>query len=421
MFHLGIPTTRALSLTLTGEEVERDMFYDGHPRLEPGAVVCRISPSFTRFGNFQILAARQENHLLKTLMDYTIETDFAYLGPLSGVSHECWFREICKKTMEMIIHWMRVGFVHGVMNTDNMSILGLTIDYGPYGWLEDYDPGWTPNTTDASGRRYCFKNQPQIALWNLGQLANAILPVVNRPEPLKEALDDAMELFHHGHDAMMAQKLGFQRFEPETDRALLAELLEILALAETDYTIFFRGLSQLDTGIKPVENKLPSCLVKAFYTPDKITPDHSRRLNNWIDLYGKRISRDRISPQEKKKLMDRVNPKYTLRNYLAQTAIDKAEKNDFSLVWELLDVMRNPYDEQPEKENFAAKRPEWARHKPGCSMLQIHNIEIKISPGQISGSGFPVNGQLGKGDIPVVLCTGIHTPPLYGPGKSLIQ
>jgi uncharacterized protein YdiU (UPF0061 family) len=366
MFHLGVPTTRALSLTLTGEKVKRDMFYDGHPRLEPGAVVCRIAPSFTRFGNFQILAARQENDLLKLLMDTTIKTDFPQ-EPLTP--YATWFKDICERTMTMIIHWMRVGFVHGVMNTDNMSILGLTIDYGPYGWLEDYAPGWTPNTTDAAGQRYAFKNQPQIALWNLGQLANAILPVVGRPEPLQEALDHAITFFHKGQDAMMAQKLGFKRFEPGTDRALTTGLLGILESVETDYTLFFRGLSHLEISKNPLENQVPAFLEKAFYDPHQITPDYVNRLNTWMTVYEKRLARDKISPEKKKEQMDRVNPKYILRNYLAQTAIEKAEKNDFSGIWELLDLVRTPYNEQPDRELFAEKRPEWARHKPGCSML----------------------------------------------------
>ena len=369
MFHLGVPTTRALSLTLTGEKVERDMFYDGHPKLEPGAVVCRISPSFTRFGNFQILAARQENQLLKRLVDYTIETDFPHLGPLSRESYAQWFQDICKKTMDMIIHWMRVGFVHGVMNTDNMSILGLTIDYGPYGWLEDYNPGWTPNTTDAAGQRYSFKNQPQIALWNLAQLANAIAPVVKKVKPLQEALDDSIKYYHQGYLSMMAEKLGFQSFEPNTDPDIITELLEVLQSTEIDYTLFFRGLSLVGIKEAPLEKKILPCLENAFYTTNEIPSPVYLRLNNWIRTYQKRLALDGITPEERKKQMNKINPRYVLRNYLAQTAIDKAENNDFSLVWELLDVMKRPYDDQPGKENFAEKRPEWARHKPGCSML----------------------------------------------------
>ena len=182
MHHLGVPTTRALSLVLTGEPVVRDMFYDGHPKSEPGAIVCRVAPSFTRFGSFQIFAARGEIDVLRQLVDYTIRTDFPHLGEPSPKVYIEWFEEICRRTAEMIVHWMRVGFVHGVMNTDNLSILGLTIDYGPYGWLEDYDPDWTPNTTDAEGRRYCFGQQPQIALWNLTQLANALYPLIEQVE-----------------------------------------------------------------------------------------------------------------------------------------------------------------------------------------------------------------------------------------------
>ena len=193
MYHLGVPTTRALSLITTGEQVRRDMFYDGNPQWEPGAVVCRVAQSFTRFGNFEILAARNDSELLKRLVDFTIRTDFPHLVETGAeINRACyikWFDEICARTAVMIAHWMRVGFVHGVMNTDNMSILGLTIDYGPYGWLEGYDPDWTPNTTDAQGRRYRYINQPQIALWNLAQLGNAIYPLVDAVEPLQQGLD----------------------------------------------------------------------------------------------------------------------------------------------------------------------------------------------------------------------------------------
>jgi len=179
MHHLGIPTTRALSLILTGDQVMRDMFYDGHPKNEPGAVVCRTSPTFIRFGNFEILSSKKEYDLLEQFVQYTIKTDFPHLKAAATVdAYLQWFTEVCERTATMIVDWMRVGFVHGVMNSDNMSILGLTIDYGPYGWLEGYDPTWTPNTTDAQGRRYCYGNQPYMAQWNLMQLANAIYPLI---------------------------------------------------------------------------------------------------------------------------------------------------------------------------------------------------------------------------------------------------
>ena len=189
MFHLGVPTTRALSLTLTGDEVVRDILYDGHPAPEPGAVVCRVAPSFTRFGHFEILAARRDVELLRQLLDFTIATDFPHLTAADAETRYLdWFDDVTRRTADMIVHWMRVGFVHGVMNTDNMSVLGLTIDYGPYGWLEDYDPNWTPNTTDAATRRYRFGQQPAVGQWNLLQLANAIYPLIGDAEPLNAIL-----------------------------------------------------------------------------------------------------------------------------------------------------------------------------------------------------------------------------------------
>ncbi|MBU4394985.1 MAG: YdiU family protein, partial [Proteobacteria bacterium] len=220
MHHLGVPTSRALSVICSGELVERDMFYDGHPQDEPGAIVCRVAPSFLRFGNYEILSLRGETTLLKQLVDYTIRTDFPHLGEPSTAVYLEWFREICRSTAAMIVHWMRVGFVHGVMNTDNMSILGLTIDYGPYGWLEGYDANWTPNTTDSQGRRYSFGNQPHIGQWNLLQLANAIYPLANQAEPFKEALAMYNELFFKEWNQMMAAKLGFSTFIAKTDEPI---------------------------------------------------------------------------------------------------------------------------------------------------------------------------------------------------------
>ncbi|MDO8962759.1 MAG: YdiU family protein, partial [Methylophilus sp.] len=199
MFHLGVPTTRALSLVTTGDKVVRDMFYDGNPQLETGAIVCRISPSFTRFGHFELLASRGELDLLKQLITFTIDRDFKdwyatqpYKLADSQLTPElvnAWFMEICERTAVMVAHWMRVGFVHGVMNTDNMSILGLTIDYGPYGWVDNFDPGWTPNTTDAQGKRYCFGRQPDIARWNLERLADALAAILPNTEGLALAIE----------------------------------------------------------------------------------------------------------------------------------------------------------------------------------------------------------------------------------------
>ncbi|MCP4340974.1 MAG: YdiU family protein [Desulfobulbaceae bacterium] len=370
MHHLGIPTTRALSVINTGELVLRDMFYDGHPKNEPGAVVCRVAPSFLRFGNFEILASRGETDLLKKLVDYTIRTDFPHLGEPSATSYIEWFKEICQTTAAMIIHWMRVGFVHGVMNTDNMSVLGLTIDYGPYGWLEGYEAQWTPNTTDAHGRRYSYSNQPHIGQWNLLQLANAIYPLVKDAEPFKEALSYYNALFLKGWNDMLAAKLGFKTFMAETDDTLIGELVDILQLVETDMTIFFRKLASISTNIKMQSgDELPTAICEAYYKPEEITKEYKHRMNNWLQSYVKRLQHDALPDELKRQKMNSTNPKYVLRNYLAQLAIDKAENGDFSMVGELLELFRNPYDEQPAKDHYAVKRPEWARNRAGCSML----------------------------------------------------
>ena len=373
MYHLGVPTTRALSLVSTGEHVIRDMFYDGNPKPEPGAVVCRVAPSFVRFGNFQIFTARGEIDVLQRLVDYTIHTDFPHLGEPSRATYLAWFEEVCRTTAQMIVHWLRVGFVHGVMNTDNMSILGLTIDYGPYGWLENYDPNWTPNTTDAASHRYAFGKQPQIAHWNLVQLANALYPLIEQTEPLVEALNSYGQEFESCWQATMAHKLGLQAFKPDLDDGLIASLLEILQLAETDMTIFYRRLASLDLDIQPGDRiddaTLIEPLLDAYYVPEQLTPETTARIAAWLRRYHDRVMEDGADDETRRKRMNAVNPKYVLRNYLAQLAIDKAEQGDPSMVHDLLELLRHPYDEQPDKEAYAQKRPDWARQRPGCSML----------------------------------------------------
>ena len=370
MFHLGVPTTRALSLIGTGDQVLRDMFYDGRPEMEPGAIVCRVSPSFIRFGNFQIHAARGETELLKRLMDFCIRTDFPHLGEPSAQTYLAWFQEVCDRTADLMVHWMRVGFVHGVMNTDNMSILGLTIDYGPYGWVDDYDLDWTPNTTDADSRRYIFGNQPQVAGWNLAQLARAIYPVVEDAETLGAILKTYASRYEAGYRRMMASKLGFAEFDAETDLDLFSGLLKLFSRFETDMTLFFRLLAQVDP------HALPSLQWQALRPSQyKEATEPASAWSAWLSAWSARIIKDEAgAPVESRKgsrlaRMNATNPKYVLRNYMAQMAIDRAHEGDFALIHELLNVLRNPYDEQPTYERYFAKRPDWARNKPGSSML----------------------------------------------------
>lgn len=367
MFHLGVPTTRALSLVTTGESIVRDMFYDGNPKPEPGAVVCRVAPSFVRFGNFQIFASRGETEPLRELLDYTIKADFPDLGEPSVPTYVKWFEQVCRLTAIMIVHWMRVGFVHGVMNTDNLSVLGLTIDYGPYGWLDNYDPNWTPNTTDAQGKRYRFAHQPQIAMWNLAQLGNAMVPLVEDVDLLQEALQVYAKTFESEFDSMMAAKLGLDRYVGNIDEQLINDLQRVLQMGETDMTIFYRQLGQLElAGGQSTDNWI-ELLSPSFYV--KPTSHHVTELKAWLKRYGERLQQSGSEDGQRRSHMNRVNPKFVLRNYLAQLAIDKAETGDYGLIHELMEVMRHPYDEQPQHESYAALRPDWARSRPGCSML----------------------------------------------------
>ena len=376
MHHLGVPTTRALSLVGTGEEVVRDMFYDGHPRAEPGAVVCRVAPTFLRFGNFEILAASGELELLRRLIDYTIVTYFPELGPPSPATYGRWFSDVCSRTAVMVAHWQRIGFVHGVMNTDNMSILGLTIDYGPYGWLEGYDPSWTPNTTDADRRRYCFGNQPHVAAWNLQCFAAALHPLfgpLGLQGELEGGLDTYQTTFAQTHAAMTANKLGLDALQGAADEALVNDLLHLLSAVETDMTIFYRRLAAVPLGEAASslgDAKLTQVLADAFYQPLAEDEEHQQRLADWVRRYVKRLTTDPLSPDQRLALMHRANPKFVLRNYLAQeAALAIEQEQDLGPVEVLAKVLEAPYDEQPEHQSFAGKRPEWARHKPGCSTL----------------------------------------------------
>ena len=355
MHFLGVPTTRALSLVGTGEQVIRDMFYDGNPEPEPGAVVCRVAPSFVRFGNFQIHTAKEEPEILKQLADYVLRRHFPELG-----STKEWYHEVCRRTAVLMSDWMRLGFVHGVMNTDNMSILGLTIDYGPYGWLEGYDPMWTPNTTDAEGRRYCYGNQPQIALWNLARLAEALLPIMPKEE-LEEGLKLYGNTYRESFSKALAQKLGIASIETG-DEELVTEMFGVLNAAETDFTLFFRGLASVEDSADDI--RLVAPLLRAFYAePDAA---HIARVAAWLRKY---LARAGTPAAVRAPLMNSVNPKYVSRNYLAQQAIDALTEGDASILERLMKVLERPYDEQPENDVLADRRPEWARHKAGCSAL----------------------------------------------------
>jgi serine/tyrosine/threonine adenylyltransferase len=374
MHHLGIPTTRALALVTTGEPVMRDMLYDGHPAPEPGAVVCRVAPSFLRFGNYEIFASRGDLATLRTLLDFTIRNYFAELGAPGPETYAAWFHEVCVRTAVMIAGWIRVGFVHGVMNTDNMSVLGLTIDYGPYGWIDDFDPDWTPNTTDAGTRRYRFGQQPQVAAWNLAQLARTLVPLGVPVEALEAGIDAYVAAYERAQVDMMAGKLGLSQLrpgdDPQSDEAFVQELLQTLRMVPTDMTIFHRRLADVPVSAgAPTSDEALLDIVRPAYYDAMPEPSARVRMTAWLRRWIDRVASEDVPDELRRSRMNAVNPKYVLRNYIAQLAIDDATNGDYKRIHELLDVFRRPYDEQPGREQYAEKRPDWAKHKVGCSML----------------------------------------------------
>jgi uncharacterized protein YdiU (UPF0061 family) len=368
MHHLGIPTTRALSLVTTGEPIQRDMLYDGHPAYEPGAVVCRVAPSFLRFGSYEIHAATGDHDTLRKLVRFTLERHYPQHLDGDRLDIAGWVAEVARLTAWMVAEWMRVGFVHGVMNTDNMSILGLTIDYGPYGWIEPFDPDWTPNTTDASNRRYRFGHQPQIAQWNLAQLARALLPLVDDAQPLRQVIERFSGEFAAIHRHTSLRKLGLsgRRDTWAEDDELLGQLAGLLTEVETDMTLWFRMLGRAPLGDP---GAAIAAVHEAYYAPDAITAIQHARIRRWFEDYAARAAVEDLGDAERRLRMDAINPRYVPRNYVVQQVIEATERGDRDALPELVDVLRRPYDDQPGRERFAGKRPEWARSRPGCSML----------------------------------------------------
>ena len=358
MHHLNIPTTRALSLSLSGENVMRDILYNGNPEYESGALMTRAAKSFLRFGHFEFLAAQEDVSDLKNLADWTVERYFPEIQSKGKQKYIDFYQEVIHLTIKMIVNWYRVGFVHGVMNTDNMSILGLSIDYGPFATLEEYDLNFTSNTTDLPGRRYAFGQQANIALWNLNALGNALYPIIKDVKVLENALDSYEGLFWNSYDQMMGEKLGFDEFRT-SDKDILNAWQSMMMHLQLDYNLFFVELMKLYGDQESID------LDRISY--QNISDKQQKRFDDFIQLYKNRISSNMISKSESLEKMKRANPQFVLRNYQLFEAIESAEKQDYSLLFKLIEALENPYENK--FPDLQKKRPDWANNKPGCSML----------------------------------------------------
>ncbi len=361
MHYLRVPTTRALSLVTTGEPVLRDMFYNGNPAYEPGAIVLRVAPSFLRFGNFEMPAARNELAHLKALIDYTIKNFYPHL---TGENRELdWFKEVANRTAFMATEWLRTGFVHGVMNTDNMSILGLTIDYGPYSFVDDYDPLFTPNTTDLPGRRYAFGRQAFVAKWNLGCLAGALLPVLKKEKELTAILEEYDSFYWNYYYKMMGNKLGLDNVQ-QSDAALIAQTDKMLTDLKPDMTLFYGLLTEFSPEIND-KTQVLRYFESIFYQP--LERAQQDIFYQYIQTYSERIKNNLDSQEERVEKMRQHNPRFILRNYLLHQAIEELESGNNALFLKLNEAIKGPYSDKWDE--YFVKRPDWASQKAGCSML----------------------------------------------------
>ena len=339
MHGLGIPTTRALCLVGSDHQVYRE-------QVETGAIVVRMAPSHVRFGSFEVFYYRKQHEHLKTLADYVIAQFFPHLAD-SPDRYARFFAEAVERTARLIAQWQAVGWAHGVMNTDNMSILGLTLDYGPFGFIDDYDPGFICNHSDYNGR-YAFNQQPYIGLWNLSCLAQALLPLAEK-DALKAALDRYTPVCEGRYLELMRAKLGLAE-ERDDDGGLIQDLLALMAQQRADYTVFFRSLSEFRSAPGESNDRLRDFFLErpAF--------------DAWAGRYAGRLRAEGSLDAARAERMNRVNPKYVLRNYLAQQAIEQAQQKNYGEIDRLLSLLQDPFSDRPDMESYAAPPPNWGKH-----------------------------------------------------------
>ena len=333
MHGLGIATTRALCLVDSKSQVYRE-------EIESGATVCRVAQSHIRFGSFEHFHYRNQPESVKALADYVIQRNFPEWAEADN-KYYLMFKNCVLKTAKMIAQWQSVGFNHGVMNTDNMSIIGDTIDYGPFGFLDTYDPDHICNHSDTNGR-YSFKNQPSVGLWNLNALATSLTSLIDNEDlirALKQYEPEFLDQFRH----IMAGKIGLEEYRHD-DEQLINQLLELLQINNVDYSIFFRALSAFSDDNQSIRDQFVD----------------REGFDSWAEKYSARLTQQDQTDQQRRQSMNAVNPKYVLRNYMAQAAIEAAKQGDYSEVNLLLDILQSPCKEHPEAEKYAGLPPDWA-------------------------------------------------------------
>jgi uncharacterized protein YdiU (UPF0061 family) len=351
MAALGIPTTRALMVTGSNQRVARET-------LETSAVVTRMAPSFVRFGSFEHWFYRDQPEQLRVLADYVIHHFYPELSDAPN-RYQALLAEVTRRTAHLMAQWQAVGFMHGVMNTDNMSILGLTLDYGPFGFMEAFDPGHICNHTDQQGR-YSYANQPQVGHWNCYALAQALLPLIGAVEDTEDALDQYQPEFSRKLEELLHAKLGLAT-EAAGDRVLFDDMFTLMAANHVDFTLFYRRLGDLRADQTANGTPLADAPLRDLFIDRE-------GFDGWARQYRARLRSEGSVDSVRRAAMNRTNPKYVLRNYLAQVAIEQAQNGDYSGVQKLLAVLEHPFDEQPGNDSYAALPPDWASHlEVSCS------------------------------------------------------
>ncbi|MEQ1592346.1 MAG: protein adenylyltransferase SelO [Thiobacillaceae bacterium] len=344
MHALGIPTTRALAIIGSDKPVYRE-------DEETAAIVTRLAPSFVRFGSFEVFYYRNQVEPIRQLADYVIARYYPDLTALTDPYPE-FLRQVTLRTADLMAQWQAVGFSHGVMNTDNMSILGLTLDYGPFGFLDTFDPGYVCNHSDTSGR-YAFDQQPDVAAWNITKLAQALVPLMS-VEAASAAIADYPSAFGKQYLESMAAKFGLP---PSSDTAnLVLSAMQLLSKNQIDYTRFMRGLCDFDSRV-------------GAHTPLRDLFIDRASFDAWATQYASALRAQALPDAERSLVMRGLNPKYILRNHLAEIAIRRAaDERDYSEIQRLHTLLSRPFDEQPEFDAYAAAPPDWARQiEVSCS------------------------------------------------------